>query len=96
MREYESAKDSIYPVSLKNSRPSVNPKSKRKPPLHSSFQQVLIEAETSSILEPGFHFREMVGSLSNASTGSRPDILAAVGIVSRFLSKPKAIHCDMV
>jgi hypothetical protein len=30
-----------------------------------------------------------------ASTGTRPDITTAVSIVSRFLEKPKKIHCDM-
>jgi len=30
-----------------------------------------------------------------AATGTRPDIQTAVSIASRFLDKPKRIHCDM-
>jgi hypothetical protein len=38
----------------------------------------------------------MVGSLSYLANGTRPDISAAVGVVSRFLVNPKLIHCNMV
>jgi len=31
-----------------------------------------------------------------ASSVTRPDISAAVGVVSRFLEKPKRLHCEMV
>jgi hypothetical protein len=71
-------------------------KTKRTSPLDCNFQQLLIDAELSNDYEPGFPYREIVGSLSYAATGTRPDISAAVSIVSRFLEKPKKIHCDMV
>ncbi len=38
----------------------------------------------------------MVGSLMYAMTGTRLDIAFAISVVSKFLSRPKKIHCDMV
>ena len=65
-------------------------------PLVSNFQELLISAETSTETEPLFPYRQMVGSLMYAMVGTRFDIASAVSIVSRYLDKPKKIHCDMV
>jgi hypothetical protein len=65
-------------------------------PLASDFQQILIEAEKSEEFEPKFPYREMVGSLVYAMMGTRFDIAAAVSIVSKYCSKPKKAHCEMV
>ena len=69
---------------------------KRSVPLDPNFQELLIEANESNEVEEGFPFRSIVGSLMFAATGTRPDIQTAVSIASRFLDKPKRIHCDMV
>jgi hypothetical protein len=57
---------------------------------------MLIEAENSDEYDYSFPYRSALGSLMYAATSTRPDISAAVGIVSRFLEKPKLIHCNMV
>ncbi len=41
-------------------------------------------------------YRQIVGSLMYAGLGIRADIMAAVGIASRYLENSKRIHCDMV
>lgn len=74
----------------------LEPRIKRSTPLDPNFQQLLIEADESKEFEEKFPYREIVGSLTYASTGTRPDISTAVGVVSRFLAKPKKIHCMMV
>ena len=74
----------------------LKPNLKRLTPLDTYFQTLLVEAETSNEIEADFPYRSMVGSLSYASTGTRPDIATAVGIVKRFLANPKSIHCEMV
>jgi hypothetical protein len=65
-------------------------------PLVHNFQDLLLQAEDSTIVEPLFPYRQMVGSLMYIMTGTRFDIAAAVSIVSRYLDSPKKIHCDMV
>ena len=74
----------------------LQPNLKRSSPLDSNFQELLHQAETSEEKEDNFPYREIVGSLSYAASGTRPDISTSVSIVSRFLDKPKRIHCDMV
>ena len=37
-------------------------------------------------------YRELIGSLQYAATGTRPDIAFAVGLLSRFLDKPEQRH----
>lgn len=74
----------------------IDSNTKRKTPLDPQFQRLLIKAEDSEEMEPGFPYREIVGSLMYAATGTRPDILTAVGIASRFCSNPKKVHCEMV
>jgi hypothetical protein len=69
---------------------------KRRTPLDPNFQELLINADQSSEVELDFPYRSIVGSLMYAATGTRPDIMTAVGVVSRFSSSPKKIHCDMV
>jgi hypothetical protein len=74
----------------------LKPDVQRKIPLVANFQQLLIEAQDSEEYDPKFPYREIVGSLMYASSVTRPDISAAVGVVSRFLEKPKRLHCEMV
>ena len=74
----------------------LEPKTKRKTPLDINFQKLLEYAQLSDEVESSFPYREVVGSLMYAATGTRPDIMAALGIASRFVSNPKKIHCDMV
>lgn len=74
----------------------LEPNVKRTIPLDPNFQHLLIEASTSKETEPMFPYRSMVGSLMYAATGTRPDIMTAVGVVSRYLASPKTIHCKMV
>jgi hypothetical protein len=71
----------------------LKPNVQRTSPLDTNFQ---IQASESNETEKNFPYRPMVVSLMYAATGTRPDIAAAVGIVSRYLSNPKTIHCDMV
>ena len=73
----------------------LEPNVQRKIPLDPNFQNLLLEASTSNELDADFPYRSVVGSLMFASTGSRPDISAAVGVVSRYLTNPKLIHCNM-
>jgi hypothetical protein len=44
---------------------------------------------------PDFPYRSSVGSLMYAMVGTRPDIAAAVSVVSRYLEKPKKVHCEI-
>jgi len=74
----------------------LEPNTKRSIPLDPNFQRLLVAANESVDFEPQFPYRQIVGSLMYAATGTRPDIMAAVAVVSRFLEKPKKIHCDMV
>ena len=74
----------------------LTPNTKRKTPLDPNFHQLLEKAEHSIETEPNFPYRSIVGSLMYAATGTRPDIMTAVGLISRFNSSPKKIHCDMV
>jgi Reverse transcriptase (RNA-dependent DNA polymerase) len=74
----------------------LDPKIRRSSPLDSNFQKLLQDAESSTETDPSFPYRSAVGSLNYAATGTRPDIASAVGIVSRFLDKPKLIHVEMV
>ena len=72
------------------------PKIQRTIPLDPNFQQLLITAETSLDTDPTFPYREIIGSLMYSATGTRPDIMTAVGIASRYLANPKLIHCNIV
>ncbi len=74
----------------------LEPHVQRKIPLVSNHQQLLIDADASEDYDHSFPYREIVGSLMYAATMTRPDISTAVGIVSRFLAKPKKLHCMMV
>ena len=81
---------------LEEFKDHLKPNIQRTVPLDPNFQQLLIDADASGETDDGFPYRSVVGSLMYAATGSRPDITTAVGIASRYLSKPKAIHCEMV
>ena len=74
----------------------LEPNVKRKVPLDPNFQRLLLDAAKSTETDTKFPYRSVVGSLMYAATGSRPDIAAAVGVVSRYLGNPKLIHCNMV
>jgi hypothetical protein len=63
-------------------------------PLDQNFQE-LLENPTDDIVSD-FPYRSAVGSLMYAMIGTRPDIAAAVSIVSRHLENPKKVHCAMV
>jgi hypothetical protein len=43
-------------------------------------------------LDPSVPYREAVGALMYAMTGTRPDIAFAVGLVSRYLATPRESH----
>ena len=64
--------------------------------LPDNLNELLEMAEKSDEIEPGFPYRNMVGSLMYAMTGTRFDIAFAISIVSKFLANPKKIHCDLV
>lgn len=63
-------------------------------PLSNDFLQQIENAPDD--YEPNFPYRSAVGSLMYAMVSTRPDIATAVSVVSRYLHKPKKIHCDMV
>ena len=65
-------------------------------PLPMDYHKKLQEAELSDEYATDFPYRSMVGSLMYAMTGTRPDLAAAVSIVSRHLERPKKIHCELV
>ena len=65
-------------------------------PLPLDYQQLLEKAETETEIMPGFPYREMVGSIMYAMTGTRPDLAAAVSVVSKYLDKHTKTHCEMV
>ena len=65
-------------------------------PLDPNFQNLLQKADSDDQVESSFPYREMVGSLIYLTQATRFDIATAVSVVSRFLAKPKKIHCDMV
>ena len=73
----------------------LEPKITRSTPLNPSFQELLLEAQNSDEVEENFPYRQIIGSLMFASTATRPDLTTALGVLSRFNSKPKKIHCDM-
>ena len=58
-------------------------KTKRSSPLDPNFQILLLEGENSEDYESDFPYREIVGSLSYAATGTRPDIATSVSVVRR-------------
>jgi hypothetical protein len=64
--------------------------------LPNNLNELLDKAEKSDQVEPDFPYRNMVGSLMYAMTGTRFDIAFAISIVSKFLANPKKIHCDLV
>ena len=64
--------------------------------LPENYIQLLDEAENSTETESEFPYRNMVGSLMYAMTGTRFDIAFAISVVSKFLSNPKKGHCDLV
>ena len=59
-------------------------------PLDPSIQ--LKSAETSQSPVDQTLFRQMIGSLMYLMTGTRPDIAAAVSIISQFASNPTILH----
>ena len=65
-------------------------------PLPNNYLELLNEAELDTNTITNFPYRQMVGSLMYAMIATRPDLATAVGIVSRFLDKPKRIHCELV
>jgi hypothetical protein len=73
-----------------------NENKKTSTPLVADFQKYLIQAEKIDEIETDFPYREMVGSLVYLSIFTRIDIAAAVSIVSKYLTNPTKIHCDMV
>jgi hypothetical protein len=64
--------------------------------LPDNINELLEMAEKSDEVEPNFPYRNMVGSLMYAMTGTRFDIAFAISIVSKFLANPKKIHCNLV
>jgi hypothetical protein len=58
--------------------------------------QKLEEIKGSELNESNFPYREAVGGLIYLMNCTRPDIAAAVGVVSRFLSHPERQHWNAV
>ena len=56
----------------------------------------LVKEDSTSKLVDGSLYRAMVGSLLYISIATRPDIANAVGVVSRFNSKPNQTHLTAV
>jgi hypothetical protein len=65
-------------------------------PIPLDYQQKLENAKDETETITGFPYREMVGSIMYAMTGTRPDLAAAVSIVSKYLDKHTKTHCEMV
>ena len=59
-------------------------------PLESSIQLKLAEILQSPVNQT--LFRQMIGSLMYLMIGTRPDIAAAVSIISQFASNPMTLH----
>jgi hypothetical protein len=73
------------------------PKGFRSSPLPPNYEVLLEQAEKeSSNPKIQFPYREMVGSLMYAMVATRPDLAQALSVVSRYLSCPKDIHCNLV
>jgi hypothetical protein len=69
----------------------------RSSPLPSNYEHLLELATKERILsKKEFPYREMVGSLMYAMVSTRPDLAQALSVVSRFLSCPTKIHCDLI
>jgi hypothetical protein len=73
-----------------------NDRFKASVPLKTNFQKILFDAEKSMEYDSEFPYRQMVGSLVYCAIMTRFDISAAVSVVSKFLEKPKKLHCEMV
>jgi hypothetical protein len=73
-----------------------DPRQGSSTPLVSNFQELLLQAATSTDIDSKFPYKELVGSLVYLANGTRFDITAAVSVVSRFSNNPKIIHCEMV
>lgn len=58
----------------------------------SDTNQTLYSFDESDV--SNFPYRELVGSLMYLAVGTRPDIAHSVGVVSRFLEKPKIAHVN--
>ncbi len=43
-----------------------------------------------------FHYLEMVGSIMFVILGTHSDLAFVVGIVAKFSSGPKHVHCNVV
>jgi len=69
----------------------------RSSPLPTNFEQLLENSKDDDLIKPNsFPYREMVGSLMYAMVATRPDLAQPLSIVSKFMSKPKQIHCDLL
>ncbi len=71
-------------------------KTKFSSPLPQNYQQLLLNDDNNIVVPSNFPYRKIVGSLMYAMLCTRPDIAAAVSVVSRFLEKPKPIHIQLV
>jgi hypothetical protein len=65
-------------------------------PLPKDYQKLLEEENATVVTHDKFPYRKIVGSLMYAMLGTRPDLAAAVSVVSRYLDKPKPIHIQLV
>ena len=71
-------------------------------PLPSNYSKLLEQVELNPTTISGsrsvttFPYREMVGSLMYAMVTTRFDLAFAVSLLSRYLSNPHSIHCDLV
>jgi hypothetical protein len=70
--------------------------SKYSSPLPQNYQKLLQNENCDIVIPSNFPYRKIVGSLMYCMLCTRPDIAAAVSVVSRFLEKPKPIHVQLV
>jgi hypothetical protein len=65
-------------------------------PLPADYQAILTAAESEDVIGEDFPYRQMVGSLMYAMLGTRPDLVTALSVVSKFLDQPKPSHSRLL
>lgn len=65
-------------------------------PIGSQFKLSAVKQGDESIDTDKFPYLSAVGSVMYAMTGTRPDVAYALGLVSRFMSKPGSDHWEAV
>jgi hypothetical protein len=62
-------------------------------PIHETTKLTVDDQDKEILNEEGIHrYQSIIGSLTYAMQGTRPDLAYAVSLCSRFLAKPTAVH----